>query len=138
MRTFFAALLLVAGLILTTGCSNRRVALPSTVPVKGKIFLPNGSPVPGGRIHFKPKTVGKIQEGIGEIEKDGSFSVTSFEKDDGLMPGEEYTVFVEPVSYKAGPKVDIRGIPQKYHQASTSDLKVEVTKVMEPLTLRMR
>jgi hypothetical protein len=132
-------LLMFIAVVLLVGCGRYKPPPPpTTVPVKGKILLANGSPVPGGTIHFKPKTPGQFQTGVSEVAKDGSFSATSFNKDDGLQPGEEYTVTVDPVSYKTGSAVTIKGIPMKYQNASTSDLKVKVDKPEDNLVLRMR
>lgn len=129
--------MLIGLILVAAGCGRYKPpAPPSTVAVKGKILLPSGSPATGGRISFKPKNPA-LQTGISEIEKDGSFNATSFNKGDGLMPG-EYVAVLEPVSYKTGSAVSVRGIPPKYQSASSSDLVINVDKAEENLVLRMR
>jgi hypothetical protein len=49
---------------------------------------------------FKPKDKG-MQEALAEIDKDGSYKLSSYNKGDGAAPG-EYVVVIEKVSYKNG------------------------------------
>jgi hypothetical protein len=126
--------------LLGAGCNTRYTPPPPppTVPAKGKIFFPSGSPVYGGTITFKPKKEG-VQAGIGAIWHDGSFTLTSYNNGDGVAPDVEYVVTVEPVSYKTGKAVTVRGIPLKYQSAQTSDLTVKVgNSKIDNLELRMR
>lgn len=113
-------------LLLFVGCKSYTPGdPPSTVAVGGKVTLPSGSVLTGGRVIFKPKEAGK-QEAVGEINKDGSYKLTSYNKDDGAVPG-EYTVVIEKVSYKTGSAVEVRAsVPAKYLSSQTSDLVVTV------------
>ena len=80
-----------------------------------------------GRVIFNPVDRAQCQEAIGEVEADGTFRLTTFEKDDGAVPG-EYIVTIDPLSYKkAVPKeIHARQIPQAFRNAKTSQLRVEV------------
>jgi hypothetical protein len=74
-------------LCIVSGCSDNGLGL---VPVSGKVTFVGQPPPKGGTITFNPITV---QEGLprrpgtAQFEQDGSFTVTSFKKGDGLVPG---------------------------------------------------
>src|SRR5262249_16639643 len=74
--------LLIGGLLiaLSAGCSK----YPATAPVKGKITI-NGKPVTTGRISFHP-TTGE-RRALANIQPDGSYSLTTFERGDGALLG---------------------------------------------------
>ncbi len=98
---------------------------PTTTPVVGKVYSPSGSPLTGGRIVFTPKDKGS-QQASGEIGTDGSYKLTSFNKDDGAMAG-EYIVTIDKVSYKTGSPVAVKSdVPRKYLSEGTSDVVVLV------------
>lgn len=120
------------------GCSYKPPPPPKTVKISGKILLPDGRPLQAGRVAFKPAQPGR-QEAYSEIESDGSFTLTSYNKDDGAVPG-DYVVTIELISYKSGALQHVRApVPAKYLDAKTSDLRAEVKEdLAEPLVLRMR
>lgn len=115
------AMLLLA--LLVVGCQTTLPEPPKTYPVKGKV-MQNGSPLAGGRVKFCPTDTSK-NEGIAEINKDGSFVLSSYRKEDGATPG-EYVVIIDPVSYKNGTAQVAVRVNQRYQNKSTSDLKAEV------------
>ena len=128
-------LLVISGLLV--GCGARQqVPPPPTVPVGGKVYLPGGAPLTGGRIVYKPKEVGR-QEASGEIGTDGSYKLTSYNKDDGAVVG-DYVVVIEPISYKTGAAVPVNAnIPKKY-QSSSSDLIVTVKEGASDYPIRLK
>ncbi len=75
------------------GCSDGRVP---TVPVSGKVTF-DGGPCPGqGHISFAPieATAGLPRRpGSATFSADGQYVVTSFQPDDGLVPG-RYRVLI--------------------------------------------
>jgi hypothetical protein len=80
-------LLLVLAVSAETGCGDSGVR---TVPVNGKVTFVGGPPPTGGTIIFSPTTVAEgvpNRPGRAQFDKQGSFTVTSFQKDDGLLPG---------------------------------------------------
>lgn len=113
-------------MLLICGCKQVTITpAPKTVPVSGKVTLASGTPLTGGRIIFKPKQA-SVQEAVGEINKDGTFTLSSYAKDDGAVPG-EYTVVIEKLSYKTGNAVPVYvNFPAKYADSKTSDLVVTV------------
>jgi hypothetical protein len=118
--------------------------MPAVVPVKGKILLPSGEPLRGGRLNFLPKN----EAGLGGIEpfadigQDGSFVVTTYQEKDGAIPG-AYVVTISPIDYHAKggnplPLPNAGQIPKKYLGKETSDLTAEVKHEATELTLQMR
>lgn len=122
------AALLMSALIVAIGC-NRGPTLPDTAQAKGKILMPGGQPLSGGRLEFKA-TERPMIDAFADIQKDGTFVVESFTKEGGAVPG-NYIVVVSPFDYHAKggnpkklPYAD--SIPAKYQDASRSDLKVAI------------
>ena len=128
---------IILGLATASGCaSTGAVEPPKTFKVQGKVIGQDGRPLPGGRITFHPEEPSG-SEAIAEIERDGSFALATFAKNDGAMPG-RYKVSIDPVSYKDGLARTAARVPSKYTDPRTSGLTAEVTKetVLEPFHLR--
>ncbi len=75
--------------ITLVGCSDERwlpAVKEAAFPVKGKVLLPGGRPLPGGRIEFIP-----VQEpglvAYGPIARDGTFALQTRTPGDGAIPG---------------------------------------------------
>ena len=66
-------------------------------------------------------------EAFGEIQADGSFALTTNQRDDGAAPG-TYLVTIEPYSYKTGHLRVLKPfpVPQRFWEAETSGLIIEV------------
>src|SRR5262249_33645207 len=124
-------LLGLAVALAVVGC-QRAPSMPGVVPVKGKVLLPGGEPLRGGRLNFLPKNpsgLGGI-EPFADIGQDGTFTVTTYQENDGAIPG-EYVVTISPVNYKAkgGNPVKLPNaeqIPKKYQDGATSDLTASI------------
>ncbi len=83
--------------LIVAWCSGCRHAGPdplSVYPVKGEVFV-NGKPAEGAVIAFHPqeRTDWKSTTSRGVVTKEGSFSLTTYAKDDGAPEG-EYVVTV--------------------------------------------
>jgi hypothetical protein len=72
--------------LLLTGCG------PKPVKVSGTVTL-NGQPVDGASVQFVPAD-GSGRQASGGTDKDGKFQLTTYENNDGAMPG-EYKVVVK-------------------------------------------
>jgi hypothetical protein len=117
-----SALLLVMPvcILLTIGCNSPTPEASKnqmTLPVKGKVLL-KGQPILNGTISFEPDNGGR--EANGNIEN-GTFSLTTFQKDDGAVAGLHRVA----VKGAGGGKKD--PVPLKYHNYSSSGLTVEVS-----------
>jgi hypothetical protein len=137
----FRDVCLILAVTLVAGCSGSGPSLPEVVPVQGKVLLANGEPLRGGRLIFSPKenNLGGI-EPFADVEKDGSFTVTTYQLNDGCIPG-QYVVSLTPYLFKSGTAVklpNVEQIPRRYLSAETSDLLVEITPQNNMLTLRFK
>ena len=115
--------------IVLIGCSRSKLPPnPKTVQVKGRVLLESGKTLDGGRLIFHNKDPKKAAiQGRADLESNGTYQVSTFGQDDGLMPG-SYVVSIEPMSYKGkSPKqVNADVIPKKFQKKDTSTLEVEV------------
>ena len=97
---------------LSLGCGNAR---PQTVEVRGKVTLNGGDWPGGGIVAFRPIRAAEgfiRRSGHAHFDPQGAFSVSTFDTNDGLVPG-EYEVLIiyeEPgKNENAPPKVLIEG-----------------------------
>jgi hypothetical protein len=105
---------------------------PETAPVTGTVTY-KGKPVIGGTVTFIPES-GPGNPGIGYIDRDGTYSLTTYERDDGAVLG-KHKVTVEVFPGQAGgapsalPGMESKlpsPIPKKYRLRDTSPLEFEV------------
>ena len=83
----FVALLLVVA----SGCSNRN---PTTHPVHGEVRFPDGRPLTKGSVEFELLDQEMPITATGEISKDGTFLLGTFELDDGAIAGRHRAVVI--------------------------------------------
>jgi len=120
------------------GCS--RSDNPQTYPVTGKVTY-RGQPVTSGMVMLTPEESGHAA--TGSLEKDGSFKLTTFQKDDGAVPG-KYLVAVQafPAEGAGLPGAEFAGkappIPQKYFSPGSSGLTVEIKAGENQLELSLK
>lgn len=125
-------LLVLAVPIVVTGCGSGR---PQTVAVTGTVTY-KGDPVENAAVvFFKDKGA---PPATGQTDASGVFTLTTFEPNDGAVPG-EYVVTVAKV--ESAPEVEGDGripppqsdkppkslIPVKYSEPNASDLKETVS-----------
>jgi hypothetical protein len=123
------AALLLFPLTLLAGCASRGPTLPTAVEARGKVLLPDGRPLPGGRVTLNPQAATEV-EAFGDVNPDGTFTLTTYRPGDGAVPG-TYVVTVSPFNYrsKTGNPTKIPNaaqIPARYGDTATSDLKVTI------------
>lgn len=122
LRKFLASSALLAGSCalpaILSGCGD--VALATTrstmAPVKGTVTY-KGQPLTAGSIAFEPDGG---REAHGSIGPDGSFSLTTFEADDGALPGTHRVA----IRGAAGKRAKL---PLKYGGFASSGIEVEVS-----------
>lgn len=85
----FVPILILGALLLSViGCSGNN---NGTVPVYGKVVFDDGQPARIGNVEFRKIVKAGSDEtrliARGKIESDGSFLLTTFEPNDGAIPG---------------------------------------------------
>jgi hypothetical protein len=115
--------------VITVGCGGRDVGL---VRVEGKIVRSDGKPWPQkGILFFAPIAAAEgfpLRGAHAKFDTDGSFTATSFEPGDGVLPG-IYSVSVQcwEASNDGNMSQAMKSaVPGKYQQGSRSGLKLEV------------
>lgn len=115
------AILVVLGISLAApGCGPSQ---PVPVPVRGRVTY-EGHPVATGSVMFT-STNKTLPNARGRLQEDGSFQLTTFEPDDGAVPG-EYKVTIR--AFKTGPGLDtsfappIPLVPRQYTTAGTTPI----------------
>lgn len=106
------------------GCNNGRL---KTYPVQGKVVFANGAPVKVGTVETK-----SVQHGVqatGSIGLDGSFSLTTYQPNDGAVAGEHRCVVVQFIQLEEIPnyRPSTMGVVHRKHSTySTSELSFTI------------
>jgi len=77
--------------VVASGCSNRN---PTTHPVHGEVRFPDGRPLTKGSVEFELLNQEMTVTATGEISKDGTFVLGTFELDDGAVAGRHRAVVI--------------------------------------------
>ena len=118
LKPIHCGLILLGSLALTlAGCSASASTPPRTLPVHGKVTY-KGQPLTGGKIQFEPDGAGR--EANGTIGSDGTFTLSTYEENDGAVPG-THRVAVR------GQAKGVRSLPVKFQSFSSSGIEMEVT-----------
>lgn len=124
--------------LLAVGCAQSDN--PKTYPVTGKVTY-RGKPVVSGMVMLTPVESGHAA--TGNLEKDGSFKLTTFKKDDGAVPG-KYQVAVQafPAEGAGLPGAEFAGkappVPMKYMSPASSGLTAEIKPSDNQLDLSLK
>lgn len=122
---------MLVGLLALTGLVGCGSDSPHVVPVKGKISY-QGKPLTSGTVMLVPESSG--YGATGQIQPDGTFTLTSFKQNDGAAPGKyKVTVEVFPEATAGGPATGLPGmefgpnqkppIPIEYSNVATTKLQ---------------
>lgn len=114
--------------VFVVGCSD---GLPERVPVSGVVLI-DGKPLSQGSIQVIPQ--GDRPAG-GSIGSDGTFTLSSYKRNDGVVPG-THLVTVQATK-QLSPRETLWMTPKKYGNASTSGLKITVTKPTDDLKIEL-
>lgn len=144
-------LICIVSLLFLTGCTGSKASdQPKTVPVSGTVMY-NNQPVEGAEVSFMAP--GAPQAAAGRTDKEGKFQLSTFDPNDGAVIGEHVVTITkmeagaatskksdedllnnpaglaglsssEEESGSGGPK---HLLPEKYSNATTSQLKETVT-----------
>jgi Carboxypeptidase regulatory-like domain len=101
------------------GCGGEGMPnLGSSYPVKGKVTLADGNPVPKVSVVFKGPVTGSAI-----TESDGTFA---FKGDKAGLPAGDYKVRLEVVESKGSLKNQVLPFPKQYSDEDTSGLTASV------------
>jgi hypothetical protein len=123
-KTVRRVAVVAAAALLLGGCGGDRL---KTAVVRGKVTC-NGKAVPNGTISFVPAAG---PTATGEIQSDGSYTLTTYRKGDGAVLG-EHTVVIVAMEDTSGRLPEARNplpppiVPEKYTSLATTDLRREV------------
>jgi hypothetical protein len=112
---------LVIATALVLGCGGK------TVPVDGRVKFSDGSDVSvlaGYAVAFEAEAA--KASGVGEIQPDGSFKISTFGANDGALPGKHRVSISPPASPDPDKPPAKSKLPAKYEDPSTSGLTAEV------------
>jgi hypothetical protein len=115
---------ILLSLVLLAGCGGNPARL-ETAPVEGTVTL-DGQPVTEGVVIFTPE---RGRAGKGQIQPDGSFTVSTYGSGDGAVVGHHQ---VAVVAMRGGEEmledvVDVEWIvPERYANPNTSGIEFDV------------
>ena len=127
-------LLLIA---ILPGCGER--GFP-TAPVRGKVTY-NGKPVTSGTVLFMPD--GDKPSATGELEPDGSYSLTTYRSGDGAVLG-KHSILITAIEDQSNRLPEERNpapgltIPARYNNFATSGLSAEVVEGANTVDFELR
>lgn len=117
------------------GCTVGPPVKPEGVEVRGKVLLPNGSPLTGGVLILRP--VGGIHGASAQVQADGTFTLTDPAGKQAVVPG-KYQVFVR--FNDPSQKALSASINKKYQDSEDgdSDILVEIQEPKKDLIIRLK
>lgn len=120
----------MCGLLLMSlaGCGDGR---PQRVPVSGQVLI-DGKPLCQGAIRLVSENA---RPATGMIGPDGRFSLGTYERDDGCVPG-QHQIVVVALEILDGSSQQWHA-PKKYAQPATSGLNVEITEPTDSLLIEL-
>lgn len=128
-RGRWLVVVVLSATVATMGCSGG--SKPKTIPVKGKVTLA-GQPLTQGSLTFQPIKTAEgypTRPAMGTVNSDGTYEASTFEKGDGVIPG-EYKVLVSTMT--SGPTLEepnlpeVWAAPKTYSDPAQSPLKATV------------
>ena len=124
MKRTCSLLLLALSALFTQGCGSAEDDKGDLVPVTGKVTF-KGQPLAKGVVKFDPVDDGKVAKG--ELQSDGSFSLSTFKPGDGAVVA-RHRVTVSGTAAVAAAKKGKELIPGKYTSRMTSGLEADVSR----------
>lgn len=128
LNAFLTAMLVSVVCCILSGCGTSSLGdLPKVSQMQGKVLLPTGKPLTGGKLVLRPKVRGS--QGASamstDINKDGTFTIQSQGDEGGNLVATEYKVFI---SLNGDPKNRglKRVVPQKYQDVSEEDFETDL------------
>ncbi len=119
--------------LLCLGCARISEDLPETVPVTGTVTY-QSKPVPGANVMFYPEEGRK--PAVGTTDENGVYSLTTFEKGDGAIPGTHTVTVTAYDSTDQGASMASL-VPEKYASPTASPLQVTVEQGSNEIPLEL-
>jgi hypothetical protein len=110
------------------GCGDGR---PERVPVSGRVLI-DGQPLAHGSVMFVPD---HGRSAGGSLDKDGRFTLTCYEPNDGVIPG-KYRVKVSGVEFLSETSQKWHA-PKKYADERTSGFEFEIQESTDSIVLEL-
>ena len=133
MSTWHRSTLIVTGLLVAIFATYTIWdARPERVPVSGKILI-NGEPLSVGVIRFIPETPGRAA--IGSIQKDGKFTLTSYELNDGATVG-KFDVEISGTEMISESAIKWHA-PKKYADHGMSGIDCEIDQTKSDIVIKL-
>lgn len=116
-------------LLVLTGCGNGQIGLSGKV-----VFSDDGSPVPTGRVIFVTSSF----QAYGDLQSDGTFTVSSTGTNDGLPPG-KYRVRIDGAQKVVDEAKELSEplIAVKYTNDNTSGIEIEVVSTTKDIVIEV-
>lgn len=136
MRRLFHYLLLAAFLVSApTGCGRDT---PETFPVSGTVRFTDGKPLTAGSVEFQTQELQPPVTAFGSIQPDGSFILTTYDANDGAVPGKHIIAVISGTTLgNNGNNQERPGVIEsselhpKYRQIKTSGIERTVKRGSE-------
>lgn len=115
-------------LVGSLGCGDSR---PTRVQVSGQVLI-DGQPLKEGNIKFVPQGA---RPSSGRLDKDGNFTLTCYDGNDGVIPGQHQ---VQVSSFELVSASRVRWLaPPHYADFRTSGLRFEILESTDDLTIEL-
>ena len=138
-NTSFGLVSRAAVLLAAVGCGGSGM-----YPVEGKIMFTDGKPateLAGGTVMFESQAEKNRVSALGEIDKQGTFRLTTSQKNDGAPAG-KYKVLVAPPEQEQKddqPKIKRQLlIDPSYQKLETTDLEVVIETKRNEVVLKVK
>ena len=130
----FAASPLVICLASLAGCGGSR-----TYPVAGQLVWSDGQPAKelvGYTVTFESVESQVGSDGV--VRDDGTFTVSTYEPDDGAVPGQHRVAITAPDFFHDIDKPRPKSLlPPRYQTLTGSGLEVSIKRTTEPIVLQL-
>lgn len=124
MKTTHGLVIALACVLLSSGCGSTNPVAQSIDGVAGKVLLPHGAALPGGKLVLRPAG-GLRQPVVADIQQDGTFVLESSAEKSPVLPG-TYDVYLVFDDTPQDRKLQ-RSVPAKYRKLNDEDSDVSVT-----------
>ena len=119
-----AIVLVASGVLWLIGCSGQPAP---TFPAVGRVVYADGSPLSEGWVQSRP---GSGYGARGQVQRDGTFQLSTFSRADGAVEGEHQIIVLPPHSIADHDEARAAEstIAPRFQSFESSSLKIDVTR----------